>query len=91
MKGDHVVIGTFRGGKRTAPLVISFNSKATVADAHSGKDRTSGLLEFYFPAACAAITFSIWSFTASRLKLAPFCIGGNSIAVWASLATCCWT
>jgi hypothetical protein len=24
-----------------------------------------------------------------RLKLAPFCIGGNSIAVIASFSTCC--
>ena len=29
---------------------------------------------------------SICALTASRLKLAPFCIGGNSIAVWASFA-----
>src|SRR4051812_23570940 len=34
---------------------------------------------------------SIFDFTASRLKLAPFCIGGNSIAVIASFSTCCWT
>ena len=32
---------------------------------------------------------SIFAFTASRLKLAPFCIGGNSIAVIASFSTCC--
>ena len=37
--------------------------------------------------ACAAIAFSICALTASRLKLAPFCIGGYSIAVWATLAT----
>jgi len=36
--------------------------------------------------ACAAIAFSICALTASRLKLAPFCIGGYSIAVWATLA-----
>ena len=38
---------------------------------------------------CAAriwTAFWICSFTASRLKLAPFCIGGNSMAVWASFA-----
>src|ERR1700688_86031 len=34
---------------------------------------------------------AIFTFTASRLKLAPFCIGGNSIAVMASFSTCCWT
>src|SRR6202011_6283053 len=34
---------------------------------------------------------AIFAFTASRLKLAPFCIGGNSIAVIASFSTCCWT
>ena len=39
-------------------------------------------------AACAA---AIFAFTASRLKLAPFCIGGNSIAVMASFSTSCWT
>ena len=32
---------------------------------------------------------SIFAFTASRLKLAPLCIGGNSIAVIASFSTCC--
>src|SRR5213595_858567 len=37
--------------------------------------------------ACAAIAFSICALTASRLKLAPFCIGGYSIAVWATLPT----
>src|SRR5215831_4661226 len=37
------------------------------------------------------MAFSICSLTASRLKLAPFCIGGKSIAVWASLATSCCT
>src|ERR1700720_96709 len=34
---------------------------------------------------------AIFAFTASRLKLAPFCIGGNSIAVMASFSTSCWT
>ena len=34
---------------------------------------------------------SILAFTASRLKLAPFCSGGNSMAVMASFATSCWT
>ncbi len=32
---------------------------------------------------------AIFAFTASRLKLAPLCIGGNSIAVIASFSTCC--
>ena len=32
---------------------------------------------------------AIFALTASRLKLAPFCIGGNSIAVMASFSTCC--
>ena len=36
----------------------------------------------------AALAASIFAFTASRLKLAPFCIGGNSIAVMASFSTC---
>src|SRR6478672_7352797 len=39
----------------------------------------------------AALAASIFAFTASRLKLAPFCIGGNSIAVIASFSTCCCT
>ena len=39
----------------------------------------------------AALDASIFAFTASRLKLAPFCMGGYSMAVMASFATCCWT
>lgn len=39
----------------------------------------------------ADLAASILALTASRLKLAPFCMGGNSMAVMASLATCCWT
>src|SRR5689334_20870031 len=45
--------------------------------------------ESYF--AIAVLAASIFAFTASRLKLAPFCIGGNSIAVMASFSTSCWT
>ena len=41
--------------------------------------------------AIAFLAAAIFAFTASRLKLAPFCIGGNSIAVIASFSTCCWT
>src|SRR5436190_2324184 len=41
--------------------------------------------------AIAALDASIFAFTASRLKLAPFCIGGNSTAVVASFSTSCWT
>src|ERR1051326_1701021 len=41
--------------------------------------------------AIAVLAASIFAFTASRLKLAPFCIGGNSIAVMASFSTSCWT
>jgi hypothetical protein len=37
----------------------------------------------------APLAASIFAFTASRLKLAPFCIGGNSMAVMASFSTCC--
>src|SRR5437879_19036 len=43
----------------------------------------------YLPTAAWAA--AIFAFTASRLKLAPFCIGGNSTAVIASFSTCCWT
>jgi hypothetical protein len=35
----------------------------------------------------AALAANILALTASRLKLAPFCIGGNSIAVMASFST----
>lgn len=38
-------------------------------------------------AARAWTALRICSFTASRLKLAPFCIGGNSTAVIASFST----
>src|SRR6266576_2568002 len=41
--------------------------------------------------AIAAWAAAIFAFTASRLKLAPLCIGGNSIAVMASFSTCCCT
>src|SRR3954454_16649430 len=41
--------------------------------------------------AIAAWAAAIFALTASRLKLAPFCIGGNSIAVIASFSTSCWT
>src|SRR5439155_12090967 len=46
-------------------------------------------LGYYLPTAARAA--SIFAFTASRLKLAPLCIGGNSIAVIASFSTACWT
>jgi hypothetical protein len=42
-----------------------------------------------YPPACDVIAFWSCAFTASMLKLAPFCIGGNSIKVWAALATSC--
>src|SRR5262249_1953477 len=38
-----------------------------------------------------AIFFSSSSFNASRLKLAPFCIGGNSSKVWAACAILSFT
>ena len=38
-----------------------------------------------------SIFFSSSAFSASRLKLAPFCIGGNSRKVWAYFATSCCT
>jgi len=41
----------------------------------------------HFATACLAA--SIWAFTASRLKLAPLCIGGNSMAVLANSSTFC--
>src|SRR5439155_24722357 len=43
-------------------------------------------------AACAcSIFFAISALTASRLKLAPRCIGGHSWKVWSSLPITCWT
>src|SRR5438874_13513306 len=38
-----------------------------------------------------SLAAAIWALTASRLKLAPLCMGGNSTAVCASFSTCCWT
>src|SRR5437764_2444878 len=52
------------------------------------QDRQSPSFAYLAIAAWAA---AIFAFTASRLKLAPFCIGGNSIAVIASFSTSCWT
>ena len=43
----------------------------------------------YLPIAARAA--AIFAFTASRLKLAPFCIGGYSMAVTMSFSTCSWT
>ena len=40
---------------------------------------------------CCLIISSTLAFTASRLNEAGSCIGGNSIAVDANLATSCWT
>jgi hypothetical protein len=67
------------GQKRT---VIQFK-KTAPSTANSAAS-----LPHDYCACCALIAFSICAFTASRLKLAPFCIGGNSNAVWASVATC---
>ena len=39
----------------------------------------------------AWIALRICSLTASKLKLAPFCIGGNSTNVSPTLTTSCWT
>src|SRR5215211_7404446 len=55
--------------------------------ANAGRSLTN--IALYLP--IAVLAASIFAFTASRLKLAPFCIGGNSIAVMASFSTCCWT
>jgi len=41
----------------------------------------------FYSLACAAAFFASSSFSCSRLKLAPFCIGGNSRKVCAALAT----
>src|SRR6185312_7172385 len=62
--------------------------RLVLLDRPSGRPLEAPDGNHYF-AGCAAIAFSICAFTASKLKLAPFCMGGNSIAVWASFATCC--
>src|SRR5258706_11900918 len=51
---------------------------------------------YYWPvpllaASACAIFFAISAFTASKLKLAPFCMGGYSRKVWSSLPITCWT
>ena len=48
---------------------------------------------FMFFSLLASVRMQCWicSLTASILKLAPFRIGGNSIKVWAALATSCCT
>src|ERR1700730_7497108 len=42
-------------------------------------------------ASACCIFFAISALTASRLKLAPLCIGGKSRKVWSSLPITCWT
>src|SRR2546421_10819654 len=77
-------------------FVSSFRAFGTVRTEAKGgapadrphQDRESPSFAYF---AIAALAASIFAFTASRLKLAPRCIGGNSIAVIASFATCCWT
>jgi hypothetical protein len=48
-------------------------------------------LQFGYCPAWFLITSSTWALTASRLKLAGACIGGKSMAVFASSATFCCT
>src|SRR3954454_8452833 len=55
----------------------------------SARSRGIAIINSYL--AIADLAAAIFAFTASRLKLAPFCIGGNSIAVMASFSTCCCT
>ena len=64
---------TFQGGV-TPPVFIR----------RSGTDRKG-----YLPKARSAIALSIAALTADMLKLAPPCIGGNSIKVCAAFATSC--
>ncbi|MGX1104493.1 hypothetical protein AB7M47_002876 [Bradyrhizobium elkanii] len=52
-----------------------------------GMDAAQHDYESHF--AIAVLAASIFAFTESRLKLAPFCIGGNSTAVMASFSTSC--
>src|SRR4051794_6763784 len=70
-----------------ASVVVCRRGRPLLGGAHAR--RSLRALRAYLPIAILAA--SIFAFTASRLKLAPFCIGGNSIAVFASFSTCCWT
>src|SRR5665213_2301701 len=58
--------------------------------------RRRGHLYYYWPgpllaASACSILFAISALSASRLKLAPRCIGGYSRKVWISLPITCWT
>jgi hypothetical protein len=62
--------------------------RLTVFCVHREPPRRSLATNRYFPV-CDCMAFWICSLTASKLKLALFCIGGNSIAVCASFPTSC--
>jgi len=71
-------------------LALTAEMRALVAICYTDALDLGRHRAFYLPA-CDCIAFSICSLTVSRLKLAPFCIGGKSIAVWASFPTSCCT
>ena len=81
---------------RAVPIPAT-RSTLTKAAAHVRLDRVvrmvavcrNSAIPNYWP--CLAMASAIFAFIASRLKLAPFCAGGNSIAVIASFATSRWT
>src|SRR6266700_5551777 len=74
------VVASLAGGMRECSKRAS-HTRAVRHDDHQST--------FYL--AIDAWAAAIFAFTASRLKLAPLCIGGNSIAVMASFSTSCCT
>jgi hypothetical protein len=80
----------FRAHGHKEPLA----PRRVVRPAHCGRPLRAAPLHssasFAFYLATPDLAASIFAFTASRLKLAPFCIG-NSIAVNANSSTFCWT
>src|SRR3954465_2720601 len=77
------------GGKRKIFGTLTVPSVAVGKDFPEGSLPPEKRVSCYF--AIADWAAAILAFTASRLKLAPFCIGGNSTAVMASFSTCPWT
>ena len=59
-------------------------------EATAARLKPVAIVKIYF-AVWDAIAASIWAFTAAMLKLAPFCMGGKSMKLWAALPTSCWT
>ena len=78
-----VVEGVTQGDRRHAPRLTS--------EVPGARRRGARQSQRYLPTLWAAIVASICAFTASMLKLAPFCIGGKSMKLCAALPTSCCT